>query len=177
MDPHDPKRMISLLAHPQTLGKIFQAGWSWKAGEYWGLVHGDPPPAHPDADSAPGMPTLRNPRAIFKGLQRPLHNGHAMAGSDVYIYVSNPTHTYLFKDHMTYGGMLETSPPPVSSVFTTFVSLNTELVDETSTTVRKQRARPIGGIVLFWEWTEASVQEPDLPHEFGTRYSTRIYPS
>ncbi len=177
MDPYDPNKMIPLLAHPLTLGKIFQAGWSWKAGEYWGLVHGNPPPAHAEAHSAPGAPALRQPRAIFKGLQRPLHNGHITAGNDIYIYVSNPEHTYTYKDHITYGGLLETNRPPVSSVFTTFVSFDSELIDGVSSAVQETPARPFGGIVLFWEWTEASTQEADLPHDFGSRYSKRIYPS
>jgi hypothetical protein len=65
----------------------------------------------------------------------------------------------------------------MSSVFTTFVALDPGLIDAVSSGMRERAARPYGGIVLFWEWTEASTEHPDLPHDFGTRYGTRIYPS
>jgi hypothetical protein len=50
MNPSDPTSQIPVILHPQTEGKIIQAGLRSKIGEYWGLIHGEPPaPADPEA--------------------------------------------------------------------------------------------------------------------------------
>lgn len=177
MDPHNPDSLIKLACHPQTISKIVEAGWRFKIGEYWGLVHGNPP-ANPlrEIDSAAGFPALRKPAAVFQGLKRPMHNVHSLADRDVLIYVANPPHTYSYKDHIEYGGILESWKKPESSVFTTFISLNAAHVDGAIAQVPNNPREAVRGVVLFWEWTESGPKEPSLPYDSAIRYDRRIYP-
>lgn len=176
MDPKNANSNICLVCHPQTIKKIVEAGIRSKIGEYWGLVHGRPPAIPlPEADSADGIQTLLKPTAIYQGLKRPLHHGHMNADADVLIYVANPPHTCLYKDHKDFGGILETARAPVSSVFTTFVSLNEAHVDGALQGVRDTRGHNVAGVVLFWEWTESDPQHPEIPYDSDNRYARGIY--
>lgn len=175
MDPRNPSALVSLVCHPQTIEKLAGAGLSSKLGEFWGLVHGNPPP-HPDPE-APSYELglcLRKPRAVFKGVKRPLHFGHSAADRDVYVYVTNPTVTYRIKDHMTFGPVLDPDKAPIESVFATFVTFDQGHVDQIVSNMRQAPDHEVGGIVTFWEWTERSRKDSYLPNEHETRYSTRL---
>lgn len=179
MDPYHPASRIRLGCHPQTVSKIVQAGWSSKIGEYWGLVNGSVPPnPHSEAPHVEGIQTLLGPTGVFKGLKRPLHYLHASADRDVLIYVARPPCTFRFKDHKEFGGILEPAQCPVDSVFTTFVSLSEAHIDGALQAMRETPSRAVNGavagIVLFWEWTEASPEEEELPFDHQSRYGTRL---
>jgi hypothetical protein len=180
MDPQNPNSRIRLACHPQTIAKIVQSGWRFKIGEYWGLVHGDPPPnPHPDFSSPQCEQTLLKPTAIFQGLKRPLHHVYMNADEDAVIYVAKPAATYSFKEHKEYGGIVEPWAPPVRSVFTTFVSLHQAHVDAAVRDMQKTADCgadcAAAGVVLFWEWTESDPEEPEIPYESDVRYSKRLY--
>jgi hypothetical protein len=179
MNPGNQTEVIPLVCHPQTVTKIGQAGLKAKIGEFWGLVHGNPP-ANPDPD-APQIEIghcLRRPVAIFKGLKRPLHFEHMAADRDMLIYVTNPRATFRYQDHVRFEGILVAEAPPIESVFTTFVSLNPAHVDAARATMSEvpptAGAEKPTGVITFWEWTDHSPAERHLPYAHLTRYGTRI---
>jgi hypothetical protein len=161
-----------LICHPQTIDKISQFGSRSIIGEYWGLVHGNPG-AMPDGFFAVKTDGLMAPAAIFKGLKRPLHYVLSSADSTVYIYVSDATNTYSFRSS-TYGNAVMTEPRPIDSVFTTFVSFEADHIDDVTRTMGKRLNAVVHGVVLYWEWTECSKDEPHLPNEYSIRYGSRV---
>ena len=142
-------------------------------GEYWGLVHGNFP-ANPEFHDTPDRSSgLRRPTAIFQGVRRPLHTGTLSCDKDILIYVTNPERNYELRGGRE-GSVIEQSVMPVNSVFTTFATLHPEIVDEVRNNMPKAAPYPIEGLVLFWEWTEASNIDPRLPLDFDTRYDGRL---
>jgi hypothetical protein len=173
MHPHDPTRQISLICHPQTVTKLAQWGDRWSIGAFWGLVHGDPP-RHPDpeAPANASFPVLRKPIAVFQGLKRPLRD--QTLDEETYIHVSNPPFTCYYKDHVNFGGVIKQEKPPIESVFTVFASLNRDLVDAALADMSGS-AHNINGVILLWEWTDRSPENPSLPFEYGTRYVRELW--
>jgi hypothetical protein len=173
MNPHDPKKQITLICHPQTVAKIVQWGDLWSIGEFLGLVHGEPP-KHPDPDAPVnvGHPCLRQPTAIFQGLKRPLRD--KMLDEETYIYVSKPPFTCCYKDHARFGGLLKREEPPIESVFVTFASLRRDHVD--AALADMPEANPnINGVILFWEWTDHSPENSLLPFDHHNRYVRKLW--
>jgi len=163
---------IKLICHPQTIDKVMELGAESKFGEYVGLVHGNPP-VPPDGFTHVQTDGLKRPVAIFKGLKRPLYHLDGSADGDVYIYVTNPTATYSYRPSV-HGNTILECPRPVDSVFTTFVSVSPDHVDEAFRSMGKPRLQDVQGVVFFWEWTESARNSPLLPFEHNTRYLTRI---
>jgi len=163
---------VLLICHPATIDKVMELGSRAKLGEYWGLVHGNPGPM-PDGFAQVQTEGLQGPTAIFRGLKRPLHYLHAVADSDVYIYVTNPEWTYTYRPSR-HGDAVMPEPKPIESVFTTFVSFNPTHIDEAASSVRKALSAKPSGVVLFWEWTESARENTLLPLDSQGRYETRI---
>lgn len=159
-----------LFCHPQTVDKVMELGSLSKIGEYYGLVHGNPP-VPPEGFEHCQTDGLKAPVAIFKGLKRPMHYGHPAADGDVYIYVTNPEFTWGYHNS-SHGDALLRAPKPIESVFTTYVSYESAHVDAASSSMRNNGK--FDGLVLFWEWTESARNEPHLPHDFEKRYAMRI---
>lgn len=160
---------IYLFTHPATIAKWLEMRMNSKFGEYWGLVHGNFPP-NPESHVTPARTTgLKRPSGIFQGVKRPLHDGIVSSDTDIIVYVTNPEKNYGLRG--TRDGYIITEiPKPDNSVFTTFVTFRPERVES----VQKDSIIPVKGIVLGWEWTEASSKDPKLPFEFETRYDGQL---
>jgi hypothetical protein len=164
---------VYLLAHPATIRKWLAMGVRSKMGEYWGLVHGNFP-ANPEFHDTPdGSAGLIRPTAIFQGVKRPLHDGIVAGDGDILIYVTKPDRNYSIR-HAREGDVIEEAVRPENAVFTTFVTFQPDKVDVVRADMPKAGVQPIDGLVLFWEWTEASSIDPRLPFDFGTRYEERL---
>lgn len=136
-----------------------------KLGEYMGLVHG----RFPDGEYPPGTTGLLKPVRIFRGLKRSLDLGFGQVGSEVMTYVTNPARNYRYvRGHG--GDTIREVPVPGNAVFTTFVSFNPQILDAIPQSVHQTASQPIQGVVLHWEWTEASPTDPRLPIEHDARY-------
>ena len=165
---------VPLICYAATMDKVMELGSLAKLGEYLGLVHGNPGPM-PEGFPSVETDGLKNPRAIFRGLRRPLHFLHPDADTDVYIYVTCPEWTYSYRRSLR-GDAVVAEKKPISSVFTTFVSFHSQHVDEARRRVEKttQDTTPVGSI-LFWEWTESAPESSFLPYDAKGRYESRIY--
>jgi hypothetical protein len=159
---------VYLYAHPTTLGKWLSMGSMAKLGEYMGLVHGRFPLSE-GKDFPSGTTGLMRPTRMFRGLKRPLNDGIANADSEVVVYVTNPPRNYRWIRGIKED-LIREAPIPSNSVFTTFVSFRPELIDAVRQNVRDGLPNTVQGIVLHWEWTEASQKNPRLPYDFEQRY-------
>lgn len=159
-----PPEWVRLYVHPATIDKWTKMGSMAKLGEYVGLVHG----RFPDGDFPPGTTGLIRPRRIFKGLKRPLHDGFSPADKEVVTYVTNPERNYRLVRGATLS--IREAPRPANAVFTTFVSFRPQVVDAVLQSVHQDLPDSVRGVVIHWEWTEASSKDPRLPHDYDTRY-------
>lgn len=163
---------VLVLCDPATLDKVMELGSKRKLGEYWGLVHGNPGPM-PDGLAPVETDGLKAPRAIFRGLKRPLHYLHPDADTDVFVYVTSSDYTYCYRPSR-HGDAVMPEPKPIDSVFTTFVSFNPHHINEAVAPMRQTPSdRPVG-VVLFWEWTESAPDDPSLPYDSTNRYGSRM---
>ena len=181
-DPLRRNQAIALGVNWSTIQKLVDAKWSYKVGEYLGLVHGRQP-ANPDPEARNRFPQpdyegLLQPSAIFKGLRRPLHDGLVEIGDDVLTYVCTPSFTCRHVHHRDFGPVLMKEQPPNDSVFTAYVSLDPNHLDGIEvgvhTLLSRVGAPTVGGVVFFWEWTERSRSKPTLPEDFANRYGPRL---
>ena len=168
LHPHNRGKYILLRVAPETI-RIW-AHWfgsEAKIGEYVGLVHGN------FLGSVRGTTGLLKPTAIFKGLRRPLHHVTMNADHDVYIYVTNPEQNYCYPIRNRFGDSnVEFAEKPIQSVFTTFVSLLKDHIDATMGGMADKDS--VDGVVLFWEWTEASAKDESVPYDSETRFDQRV---
>ncbi len=148
---------VYLGVHPKTTRTLASSGRLVALGEYAGLIW--------------GMGILENPVAIFQGLNRPYYGNSV--DSSVYVYVNKP-HTsfrYSVGDQFTDADPAQI-PPPVDSVFISFVTLQKDVVDDVQTTLPRDT---IGGVLLYWEWTMADSSVPHLPDGYQTRYRRTVW--
>ena len=128
-------------------------------GEYVGLIFGD------------GV--LEIPVAVFQGIKRPyLRDG---LDNFVFAYVSNPKATYCYAPRDRFEG---TGPhvdaAPKDSVFVVFVSMAQSMLQE-STSEGHSADDGVRGVILAWEWTLASSDDPRLPEFYQTRYRRTLW--
>lgn len=152
--PAEESGWLLLLTHPATIRTWIEMGGLAKIGEYAGLIHG----RFGDDGSGyvpPGTTGLLRPLQIHRGLRRPLFAIDQDIGPDVLIYVTDPPQTYAYRADGKFGGFPRAEPKPLQSVFTTFVSLDRQLVDATKASMQRAPLQPVDGVVLYWEWTVA----------------------
>jgi hypothetical protein len=165
---------VRLAAHNATVGKFVDLGSKAKLGEFWGLVHGNPGPM-PDGFPEVQTSGLKEPSGIFRGLKRPLHYVTPRADSQVLAYITCPDWSYEFRNSR-HGNAIVTCQKPTQSVFTTFVSFASEHIDEARKNMRDDAPADLDGVVLFWEWTESSPDNPRFPFDHENRYNQRLMP-
>lgn len=157
--PETEFRQIRLGIHYKITRDLERTGRLAAIGEYVGLIVGDC--------------VLFDPQAIFQGLRRPF-NG---PGKDdtVFIYVSNAQVSYTFAPGTknTDVGPQRISPP-AESVFATFVSLSPDVVEDARESL-DPADRMIDGVILYWEWTQASRSQVRLPRDHEQRYRRLIW--
>lgn len=129
----------------------------------------------PDGFSDVQTSGLKEPSAIFRGLKRPLHYVTPRADSQVLAYVTCPEWSYEFRKSR-HGNAVVPVQKPTQSVFTTFVSFAPEHVDESRGSMREDAPADLAGVVLLWEWTESSPDDPRFPFDHMNRYSQRLMP-
>jgi hypothetical protein len=168
-----PIGRLCLRAQGETVRLWAEAfGSAAKIGEFWGLVHGV---VRVGEDATRQLSDgLLNPVAVFRGLKRPLHNITSDADAHVYIYIMNPDATYRFpiRDRFA-GGELERLQPPMESVFATYVTFQQNHIDEECGLVA-QGVQPVG-LVVGWEWLEASMRTPSLPYDYDSRFDAKVF--
>lgn len=163
---------ILLATDAETL-RIWAAefGSGAKIGEYAGLVHGRW--AEPDGSIRTLSNGLFTPKAIFRGLDRPLFNHVEDADKSIFIYITNPNSTFRYPLSKKYeAGPLEELPAPPNSVFATYVCFQQAIIDELSQHVLAG-AQP-AGLVVGWEWLEQSPKMPSLPYDYDSRFEARV---
>jgi hypothetical protein len=140
-------------------------------GEYWGLVHGVSLDA--DGEKRQMSDGLLSPVAVFKGLKRPLHNLTSDADRKVFVYFSNPQNTFNYPRANQYsGGPLERKPAPIDSVFAVYVTFDRGHIDAECGSM-SQDDQPVG-LVVGWEWLEASSRVKSLPYDYDSRFDARV---
>lgn len=162
--PEREERYIQVAVHNATMIALLESRRLASLGEYAGLIY----------DQA----ALASPARIYQGLLRPY--GDMMIDDKVLVYTSKPRLTYTYRDEvqLTFG-QLRSLPPPVNSVFTAFVSLAPDVVEEVRSYLDPAGSakRPIDGALLYWEWTMASMSDPNLPEGADSRYRRAIWPT
>lgn len=171
-DFNEPVGRFPLRAHGQTVRLWAEAfGSEAKMGEFAGLVHGVTVEQGSRVQHSDG---LLAPTAVFRGLKRPLHNLTSSADQLVYIYITNPPWTFkLSRQRRHEDAPLERLPPPITSVFATYVTFEQDQIDAEFVDVA-QREQPVG-LVVGWEWLEASNRTPNLPYDYDFRFDARVY--
>lgn len=147
--------VITLTLDPTTLRKFRDNNSNSKIGEYCGLVHGNIMELGPEGRLvAGGTNGLMDAVALYQGLTRPLDDAD---GSHVYIYVTNPLHSYTYPASTEHAdlGPQRVPKPARSAVFTTMVDLEAKLI-------------------VFWEWTMAG-DNPGLPDNADLRYGRKVW--
>lgn len=143
---------VKLGAHPSTMSTYASHRRRAPLGQFFGLIQHH------------GM--LLAPRALYRGLLRPLNQpGH---DDDVIAYITTPSITYTFNG----AGQLVSYPAPRDCVFVVFVSFSQTVIDA----IRKNAAcESSAGAVLDWEWTQADAAMPFLPADYQTRYRSVLW--
>jgi hypothetical protein len=118
---------------------------------------------------------LESPVAIFQGIKRP----YLSEGLDnfVFVYVSNPkcTFYYALRDRFKGTGPHEDGAPK-SSVFVVFVSMAPSMI-QAAIANGNSADDTVRGVILAWEWTPASLNDPRMPEFYQTRYRRMIWPA
>jgi hypothetical protein len=118
---------------------------------------------------------LEDPVAIFQGIKRP----YLSEGLDnfVFVYVSNPkcTFYYALRDRFKGTGPHEDGAPK-ESVFVVFVSMAPNMI-QAATASGNSPDDGVRGVILAWEWTPASSDDPRMPEYYQTRYRRMIWPA
>jgi len=164
--------LIKLYASPSTLRQIFTDRLEAKAGEYFGLVHGNWNEYVGDDELVDGGTSgLLGATSLFRGIRRPrLDDGR---DEQIYVYVLNPKWSYTYKRDES--GLRRTEKP-YNSVFVAYVELRNdgaalEEAEKLSQDVKSQ----IRGVVQFWEWVLAADDDKTLPDSFNARYDERMW--
>lgn len=179
-DPFSPVGRVSLLVDGETVRAWMSAfGSEAKLGEFVGLVHGVVLDEH--ARRCVLTDGLLRPKAIFVGLNRPLHNYSADDDKVVHIYITNPGKNFRYPLENKHGAdAVEPAPVPITSVFATYVTFDPDYIS----TLRNQildKAPPDEssgnapkGVILGWEWLEESAENPGLPFDSEDRFDGRL---
>jgi len=100
---------------------------------------------------------MRHAHAIFKGLKRPM-NDHDLDGN-VYIYVLSPRFTYRHIPDMVCPA--KRFDAPANAVFVVYVVF-----------AGKEFER---GLIVNWEWVDASPDQPLYPLDYTDRYEQSVW--
>lgn len=147
--------------------KGYLSGRRHVAFELWSLVLGMPPPV-PNVDcpanhpSVAGLMGIGSAHACFKGVRRPFNEDNQ--GDNVFVYVTKPSHRYVYRPEMVTVAWKENVPDDL--VFVTCVCPD-------------EPFEPDGvhscGVVTHWGFFECDEEEQMLPVDFGQRYRRRLW--
>lgn len=167
-----PVGRVLLLAEPETVRTWAESfGSEAKMGEYAGLVHGVI--VGDEGEKRQLSNGLLAPKAIFRGLKRPLYNHSLDADKSVYIYISDHRFTYRYPLRNKFsGGPLERLDAPFNSVFAAYVSFELGHIDVESAGMA-EGTKP-KGLVVGWEWLEESGKVSGLPYDYDSRFDARV---
>lgn len=152
---------IRLLADPGVLRRLEDTKVNSKIGEYCGLIHG--------ATAGGNLQGLMATTHLYQGVKRPCLD--VGVDGELFVYVMRPEWTYTFPRNAKATGEGPTRmPPPVESVFVTYVDVTPGRM-----VLASGEEIEVDGHVRFWEWVFWDRDNQKTPEDAQSRYTRSLW--
>lgn len=132
--------------------------------DFWTLVKGEKPPVnnigYHENFREINLKGLMGATALFKGIERPYAENNN--GDEIYIFICRFEYMYKLIPDIVCIAKYDKSPE--NAVFACYVR-------RYPTVTADQKY----GMILNWEWVQASQEDPNLPKDWESRYESRVW--